>query len=307
MLLCAGTARAVILYGTGDPTANTTAPTGALAGSGWQYEGQFGAYLGTPIGSNYFITAGHIGGASLVGTAFVYQGTSYTTTAAYKDPNSDLCIYKVNGTFTSIAPLYTKPGGEVGLQMTVFGRGTQRGSDVIVGDGANQHVGGWLWGSSDSVERWGTNTVSQIVTDPTLGPLVYATFDASGGPNEATLSAGDSGGGVFVQDTDGQWKLAGINYGVDDPFYRSATGSGGFYGAMFDTTGLYEDDGMGGYVTANNPAGMYASEIAGDLGFIDGVVPEPSSGTLLGLGAGISLVAWRLSVRHRRGQPVRLH
>src|SRR6202162_3921549 len=55
-------ARAVILFGTADPSANTSAPTGALAGSGWQYEGQFGAFLGTAIASNYFITAKKICG-----------------------------------------------------------------------------------------------------------------------------------------------------------------------------------------------------------------------------------------------------
>ena len=34
-----GTARGVLLFRTGDPAANTTEPTGALAGSGWQYQG----------------------------------------------------------------------------------------------------------------------------------------------------------------------------------------------------------------------------------------------------------------------------
>jgi len=41
--------RAVILYRTADPAANTTAPAGDLAGSGWQFEGIFGGFLGTPI------------------------------------------------------------------------------------------------------------------------------------------------------------------------------------------------------------------------------------------------------------------
>src|SRR5258705_3676643 len=49
--------KAVILYGTDDPSINTTAPTGELAGSGWQYEGLFDGFLGTVIASNYFVTA----------------------------------------------------------------------------------------------------------------------------------------------------------------------------------------------------------------------------------------------------------
>jgi hypothetical protein len=294
-LCLARPAGAVILYGTGDPTVNTSAPTGPLLDSGWQYEGQFSAFLGTPIAPNYFITAAHLGGASLVGnTPFVYQGTTYTTTAAYTDPNTDLCIYQVSGVFPSYAPLYTNPGGEVGQGLVVFGRGTQRGNPVTLPNG---QVGGWYWGAGDSVQRWGQNTVNSIVQDPQAGTLLYATFSASGGPNEATLSGGDSGGGVFIKGANGVWDLAGVNYAVDGPFYTDDQGSNPFNGAMFDTTGLYEFDGTN-YVNATNPSGFYASEIAADLTFIDSVIPEPSSGALLALGTGIGAVAgtWR----HRR-------
>jgi hypothetical protein len=297
-LLLAHTASAIILYGTGDINTNTTAPTGALAGSGWQYEGDFTDFLGTAIAPNYFITAEHIGGAKLVGDAFTYQGVSYTTTAAYADPNSDLCIYKVNGTLPSYAPLYTNPGGEAGQGLVVFGRGTQRGSAVTVGSG--MQLGGWMWGTSDNVERWGQNTVSQIVTDPSLGSFLYATFDQTAGEengNEATLSVGDSGGGVFIKSAGGTWELAGINYGVDGPFYTSATGGGGFNGAMFNTTGLYEyDSTTKTYLPANNPSGFYATEIAStaNMAFIDSVVPEPSSLVFLGASAGILLGAGML-------------
>src|SRR4029077_8690414 len=67
-LLAVTPSRAVILYGTDDPGENTTAPGGALADSGWQYEGQFIGFLGTVIASNYFVTANHIGGS--VGQVF---------------------------------------------------------------------------------------------------------------------------------------------------------------------------------------------------------------------------------------------
>src|ERR1700682_6142878 len=65
----------VILYRTDDPTANTPEPAGVLAGSGWQYEGNFGAYLGTAIAPHYFITAKHLGQVS---DKFVYHGVNYT-------------------------------------------------------------------------------------------------------------------------------------------------------------------------------------------------------------------------------------
>ena len=42
-------AHAVILYATGDPEANTSAPTGDLVDSGWQWAGLWGSFMGTPI------------------------------------------------------------------------------------------------------------------------------------------------------------------------------------------------------------------------------------------------------------------
>src|SRR2546423_14264916 len=106
--------RAVILYGTADPLANTTAPTGDLSGSGWQYEGQFGGFLGTVIASNFFITAKHIGGS--LGQTFTFDGASYTTIAVFPDPDSDFQIWQVAGTFTTHAPLFSgNAGDETGL------------------------------------------------------------------------------------------------------------------------------------------------------------------------------------------------
>src|ERR1051325_7411619 len=71
LLMFMVTGSAVILYRTGDPTANTTEPVGALAGSGWQYEGQFGAFLGTTISPHHFITAKHLGRVS---DKFLFRG-----------------------------------------------------------------------------------------------------------------------------------------------------------------------------------------------------------------------------------------
>src|SRR5438132_267871 len=79
-------ARAVIFYSSADPTMNTTAPTGTLAGSGWQYEGQWVGFTGTPVAPNYFLTAKHVGG--VVGSQFNFNGINYNTVAAFADPNS---------------------------------------------------------------------------------------------------------------------------------------------------------------------------------------------------------------------------
>jgi hypothetical protein len=263
---------AVILYGTVDPSANTSAPTGALANSGWQYQGEFGGVLGTPIASNHFITAKHIGGT--VGQTFVFNGVTYTTTAVFPDPSSDLQIWRIAGTFPVHAPIYSGgAGSELNLGLVVFGRGTQRGNAVNVGD--DSHLGGWLSGPADGVQRWGTNVIGSIVNDSTYGKLLRAAFDANGGPNEAQLSTGDSGGGVFVFNAaTNRWELAGINLAVDGPFSTSPNGTNPFNAAMFDTSGLFVQDDQGNWVTAPNPSAFYATEIAAREGFIDSVVMQ---------------------------------
>ena len=271
----AGPVDGVILYGTGDPGANTSAPGGVLANSGWQYEGQFGAFLGTVIASNYFVTAKHIGGS--VGDVFTFNGNNYITTAVFDDPPSDLRIWKVNGTFPIHAPIYSAAAGsEVNLALVVVGRGTQRGQPVLVGN--DMHLGGWLWGSSDNVQRWGTNVVGSVVTDPIYGKLLRAPFNANAGPNESHLSVGDSAGAFFVFNPNSSaWELAGINFSVDGPFSASANGSNPFDAAMFDTTGLFVQDEQGAWIAAPNPSAFYSTEIAAHKGFIEAIVMQLSS------------------------------
>ena len=269
-LIITAPSKAVILYGTADPSVNTTAPAGELAGSGWQYQGYFAGFLGTVIASNYFVTANHIGAS--VGDVFSFNGNSYTTTAVFRDTASDLAVWQVAGTFPIHALLYSSPvGSEVNLRLVVFGRGTQRGNPVFVG--TDSHVGGWAWGTYDYVLRWGTNIVGSISSDPTYGKVLRAPFDANAGPNEAHLSSGDSGGGVFVLNTStNRWEFAGVNLSVDGPFSISTDGSNPFNAAMFDTSGLFVQSGQGNWITAPNPSAFYATEIAARRGFIESVV-----------------------------------
>jgi hypothetical protein len=301
----AAPALAVITVG-GDGR-NTSAPTGNLAGSGWQYQGNFNSFVGTPIAPGYFITAQHIGGS--VGQTFSYQGADYETVASFDDPGSDLRIWKVDGTFDAFAPLY-RSHDETGKNVVVFGRGTQRGDAVTV----NGTPRGWQAGASDGALSWGTNTVSEISS----GTLIRSAFDAGAGPDEGTLSSGDSGGGVFVNDG-GTWKLAGVNYAVDGPFSVSGTDGSGFNGAIFDAGGLYSGgDGNWTYhanTAADIAAGFYSTRISTQADWIDSIlgrvpnvnplpptdsnVPEPAGLALLGTAAGA------LFVRRRHGAPSR--
>ena len=272
-------AQAIIFYSTGDPNYNTTAPSGTLTNSGWQYEGGWGGFLGTTIAPKYFITAEHVGGA--VGQTFIFQGVSYTTTAVYDDPDSDLRIWRICGTFPIFAQISTNTN-EIGQSCVVIGRGTQRAEPVTTTNILGMvKTHGWLWGPYDGVVRWGQNTISghidgNIVYGIVLGDLLQAAFDANGGPNECHLSSGDSGGALFIQD-ESVWKLAGINYAVDGP-YNTTTNGPGFNAAIFNERGLYTTNSIvGGWepvpdVGPDQPGSFYATRISAHVSWINSVI-----------------------------------
>ena len=301
---------AIVFEATGDPTHNTTAPTGTFTNSGWQYEGTYGSYLGTMIAPQYFITAQHFG---TQGTTFTQSGsfsggadTTYNidTTAnggtGYWDiAGTDLRIFKIQGAFSTYAPLYTG-SSETGLTMEINGRGGPRGADVLVGGVLH----GWQDTNPDGVARWGTNTVSGIYSSA-IGDLLTASFSASGTAEEATLSNGDSGGGVFVDDG-GVWKLAGVNYSIDGMFDTNGiVGDGSdFNAALLDRGGLYQGSDSFGWtyipdLPQDNPSSMYASRISTSADSIMSIamVPEPQAALLLALALSVNLLQRRRVTR----------
>jgi PKD repeat protein len=263
---------AILFKSTADPTYNTSAPTGALANSGWQYEGSWGSYLGTAIAPNFFLAAHHIGGAT--GEVFVLNGFTYHTTAFFDDSSSDLRLWQVAETFPSYASLYTNTD-EVGKHCLVFGRGTQRGPAVIVSGVTN----GWQWGAGDGVERWGENDVATNVNGgATLGDFLYPTFDRGAGSNECDLSVGDSSGAMFIQ-TGSVWQLAGIHYAVDGPF-SNAVDDTEFDAALLDRGGLYQANGTNWVFIPNiaqdQPSGFYSTRVSSHVAWINSVISSNS-------------------------------
>jgi len=285
-------AQAVILYA--KRLRNTAAPNGALANSGWQWEGQWGAFMGTPISKNYFITAEHIGGT--VGNAFLFNGRRYYTTATYDDPQSDLQIYHIQGRFDTWAPLLTDYS-DINKTAVIFGRGTQRGPSVVL----NDELKGWEWGASDNLKSWGTNLINASSTGETdnhrkvKGARLYWSFDRNGQPQESSISAGDSGGGVFILSS-GKWKLAGINFSTQAEFSYPDSDDV-LTGALFDAGGLKVGDDIITDTVADIPALSYATRISPRAGWIADVlagrvvpsatamsgngVPEPATGLVV--------------------------
>ncbi len=264
---------AIIFYSTADANYNTTAPTGLLADSGWQWVGHWGGFQGVPIGPHHFITARHVGGA--VGEAFVLNGVSCTTTAFFDDTASDLRIWQVSGTFPSWAPLY-RANNEVGRKLVVFGRGLTRGAEVR--DVATHTLRGWQWGAGDGRMRWGQNGVVAVVDRGAYwGALLYAVFNPTGGSNVAHLAQGDSSGPVFMNDGSG-WKLAGVAAVVDAAFNTTDKGEG-FNAALFELRGLYVGNSSKWTpISGAKPvlSGFYASRISVHLDWIESVLAQES-------------------------------
>jgi hypothetical protein len=50
----------------------------------WDYEGDWGGNLGTPIAPHFFLSAAHIGQA--VATTFILQDVNYTVVRGFYDP-----------------------------------------------------------------------------------------------------------------------------------------------------------------------------------------------------------------------------
>ena len=263
-LALAPSARAVIVLGGRDAG-------GALNNSGTNanpapfnlaaYEGQFGGFLATPISSEYFVTAAHIGDQ---GTLTYSNGTSTATQyagATLVGTDNDLAIWKLPASdpaFTSWAPVYT---GTVsaGQDLVVTGRGTLRGDAI---------TGGWdLGGSNPAPYSWGTGTVADNTSVVGLGNLVQFAFakqtDAAGNllnPDQAIVSSGDSGGATFVLDpADGQYKLLGVNYAVDAP--RQSPTSANLAAVLYDARGYS----IGGGPIVTGPSAVPLTSYVTDL------------------------------------------
>jgi hypothetical protein len=271
--------RAVLFYSTGNVNYNTSPPGGALADSGWQYQGMFRLFLATPIAPHHFITAQHFGGST--GDTFYFEGQSYDIIARITDSASDLVLYEVDGTFPFYAPLYNN-SDELNKAFVVFGRGTQRGAEVL----ANGDLKGWRWGSYDGIMRWGENTVDATPAVNGFSTL-EADFDSTGGTgaNECMLSDRDSGGGWFIQDG-GEWKLAAVTYAISPAtFSYSSSGTSPFNAALFDYSfrrsdaeKIYYSNGTSSWPylssSGNDPCRFFGTRISSRYSWITNNIPD---------------------------------
>ena len=288
-LLCRDASAVIII---GSATGNTSAPSNSDLATRWNQVGNWGSYLGTPIATNFFVTAKHIGGQNGDSITFPDDSSSYQTVGHVDDPSSDLSIWQISGEFPAsrVVPMYSGTSFSSNVALTVFGRGAPRTDTVVTGARApnGTESKGWTWGSGSQTRSWGTNTLDGLVDGGPVGLQLAYDFDSTGGSDQGILSVGDSGGPVFIQQS-AQWRLAGINHAVGPITVRETASGPDITAALYDYSGLYL------YKTptaswllepatfAKQPAYSYSTSIPNRSAWVSSVivVPEPTSLVLL--------------------------
>lgn len=255
---------ALIFYSSPDPDYNIN-PTSQYLEI-WNLQGEFGNFTGTVISPYHFITVKHFEPQKNI---FV-NGIAYKVQASYDDWGSDLRICKITGKFPNHASLYEK-NDEIGKNVVIFGRGVGRGSEVRL----NNELKGWRWNNMGGQMKWGKNIVD-IISISYGGDTLKMLFDPQKNLQDlCSLSIGDSGGGVFIQD-EGVWKLAGVNYAVDSTYgFNNLIGDEDevFQGAIFDEQNLYKFDGQGWYgMKEHTSSGSYSIRVSSRVPWIKRII-----------------------------------
>ena len=287
----------------------------------WDLHGAWQGATGVLVAKDWFITAAHMG--TRVGAFFDWGDRAYRTTEAIAVPNSDLMLFRVDGEFPDWVELWEESNGnEAERPALLIGRGCARGAQVEL---PGQPSPGWFWGESDGRLSWGQNEISHVFEGgETIGQLLVWTWDRGGPDLEGTLGVGDSGGGVFLKDDQGRWRLAGIHFDVEpsvggaDTQYSLSETDDLFWAAIHDGRSLWKGAlGMPRKpveVLADQPAPMWAgaSRISPHASYIKSALahalpvetrgtpyfPERSSLLVLagagvaGLGAVVFLTGW---------------
>lgn len=239
----------------------------------YQLQGRFRSFLGTPIHENYFLTAQHIG-IHPTDTITFTQGPNtgtYSIVTWFDDPDSDLRIVQISGTFAEWALLNAAPN-EVGAAVTVFGRGgAPNGSIFVEGE-----LKGWTAANPDGAIAWGRNIVSG-----TFGlDQIFARFERNGLSDEGGLSPGDSGGAWFSIDALGAARLMALSFAVTGPFQQDAGGAPDgsvFEAALYDIGGLWVGNPGGETFIPENPVDTpgvgFGTRISQSIAWIESIVP----------------------------------
>jgi hypothetical protein len=204
----------------------------------WNYVGSLngasGVYLGDYDNTNWVLTAAHVGLGNFTLGGATYDAIGGSAFSLYNSDGSpaDLSLFRINGTpgLANLTIASSEPANRTTVQMIGFGGG----------------------------KSWGTNTIYGY-TNYTLSGLPYGgigivTLASGEGGNGAQGVSGDSGGGMFYEDS-GNWTLAGTLSGVGD---------------LTDSNGTDL-----GQATVAVDLAAYSSQITADIDSV--AIPEPSA------------------------------
>ena len=174
------------------------------------YVGAWNGSTAIAIGPRAVLTAKHVQGYTT--QQFLMDGVYYPVKAIHQNPSADLQVIELNKDLPGWHPLAT--GVTPGQQVTVVGNGYVAGTESSKG---------YTW-SSARTETWGMNTLDSV----TSWYLVTKFNNTAPNPSEATFATYDSGGGVFLQQPNGNLALAGIIVSVSSSTGFSAYGDRGY-------------------------------------------------------------------------------
>lgn len=272
-----GTVSGWALVNVGDPTGNTSAPTGTgmqPSDPGFANVGRVNNSTGVYLGNGWVLTANHVGAGTFTvgGNSYAFNGVD-----SHQIGGADLRLFKLSTSpaLSGVQISVTTP--LIGSDAVMIGGGRTPQSTTTTWY-VDSDVDPWLWDTMDFPEadrteegyvttstrvvRWGTNVISSIVSD-SYGP--YSTMDFlvtsfSESPAQTAYEAqavtNDSGGGLFVETVDG-WRLAGTMATVAT-FEDQPGGNNGAHNALF------------GNLTYSVDLADYADEI-------NSIIPEPAA------------------------------
>lgn len=289
-ICCGASSTKAVIVGPGDGTGNTT---GSGMSSGWDYVGTVDGASGVYLGNGWVLTAAHVGGISAGSTPFTLSGTTYIAdSGATRLTNADSSLADLQMFHVATSPalmampvlplISSTPSNGTTIYMVGYGRNPRNSSATYYSNTTTWAVAtdpltaltaaaGGLGYGTNNIKRWGTNTIdgtkiaaldgfgsTSVLTANFYGGTPFTAKDnyitnTPGSTDEALVSSGDSGGGVF----DSSGVLVGINN------YLSA------YTGQPANTAIFGN--------ASNMAdiSVYRKEIVA-------LVPEPSSVVVLG-------------------------
>lgn len=164
------------------------------------YIGNFRGCTGVCIGTDWIISAKHVGGE--VGSWFICKDQAYQVVECRPHPTMDLVLYRMD------RPL---PGFHRLAESAALGDPVILGGFGFTSSGAMPDASGYDW-NGPRQETWGANVIDGE------GGMFSITFDppshARAVPHEGQFALSDSGGGMFVVAADGSLQLAGIAVSV---------------------------------------------------------------------------------------------